>query len=229
MSCIIDGSAGITTPGVVNTAGETIATTLVVSGAISGAAGSFTTLSANGDITFVGASRALRNAGTFTMINDLGSNGVNIGNAGAGATLKFQTAVGDAAAITAAGLLQFNSGYGSVATAYGCRAWVNFNGTTVTPSTIRGSGNVSSVTKNATGTYTVNFTTAMVDANYSVITACSTNNAYNNDGIGFALNIAMNVSTPIQYSTAGVRVSGGLGNGAPSEGGTNYSQVAVFR
>ena len=32
MSCIIDGSAGITTPGVVNTAGETIATTLVVTG-----------------------------------------------------------------------------------------------------------------------------------------------------------------------------------------------------
>jgi len=51
---------------------------------------------------------------------------------------------------------------------YSCRAWVNFNGTTVTPSTIRGSGNVTSVTKNATGDYTVNFTTAMTDANYSV-------------------------------------------------------------
>ena len=50
---------------------------------------------------------------------------------------------------------------------YPCRAWVNFNGTTATPSTIRGSGNVTSVTKNATGTYTVNFTTAMPDANYT--------------------------------------------------------------
>jgi hypothetical protein len=49
---------------------------------------------------------------------------------------------------------------------YKCRAWCNFNGTT-SPGTIRASGNVSSVTKNGTGDYTVNFTTAMPDANYS--------------------------------------------------------------
>lgn len=61
--------------------------------------------------------------------------------------------------------LQFNSGYGSNATAYGCRAWVNFNGVPASP-TIRASGNVSSVTKNGTGDYTVNFATAMVDGNY---------------------------------------------------------------
>jgi hypothetical protein len=66
-----------------------------------------------------------------------------------------------------AGLFQFNSGYGSVATAYGCRAWVNFNGTG-TPA-IRASGNVSSITDNSTGNYTVNFTTAMPDANYSAV------------------------------------------------------------
>ena len=62
------------------------------------------------------------------------------------------------------GNLSFNSGYGSSAVAYGCRAWVNFNGTG-TPA-IRGSGNVSSITDNGTGDYTVNFTTAMPDANY---------------------------------------------------------------
>ena len=49
---------------------------------------------------------------------------------------------------------------------YACRAWVNFDGTT-SPGTIRGSGNVSSVTRNGTGDYTVNFTTAMPDANYA--------------------------------------------------------------
>jgi len=65
----------------------------------------------------------------------------------------------------ASGNFQFNSGYGSVATAYGCRAWVNFNGTGVVA--IRASGNVSSITDNGTGDYTVNFTTAMPDANYS--------------------------------------------------------------
>jgi hypothetical protein len=51
---------------------------------------------------------------------------------------------------------------------YACRAWVNFDGTT-SPGTIRASGNVSSVTRNGTGDYTVNFTTAMPDANYAGI------------------------------------------------------------
>ena len=63
------------------------------------------------------------------------------------------------------GDLQFNSGYGSAATAYGCRTWVNFNGTGTVA--IRASGNVSSITDNGTGDYTVNFTTAMVDTSYA--------------------------------------------------------------
>lgn len=49
---------------------------------------------------------------------------------------------------------------------YAARAWVNFNGTGTVA--IRASGNVSSITDNGTGTYTVNFTTAMPDANYVV-------------------------------------------------------------
>ena len=48
---------------------------------------------------------------------------------------------------------------------YKCRAWVNFNGTGTVA--IRASGNVSSITDNGTGIYTVNFTTAMPDANYA--------------------------------------------------------------
>ena len=48
---------------------------------------------------------------------------------------------------------------------YACRAWVNFNGTGTVA--IRASGNVSSITDNGTGDYTVNFTTAMPDANYA--------------------------------------------------------------
>lgn len=50
---------------------------------------------------------------------------------------------------------------------YACRAWVNFNGTGTVA--IRASGNVSSITDNGTGDYTVNFATAMPDANYSVL------------------------------------------------------------
>jgi hypothetical protein len=64
----------------------------------------------------------------------------------------------------------FNSGYGSVATAYGCRAWVNFNGTGTIA--IRGSGNVSSITDSGTGQYTVNFTNALADGNY-VMAGCA--------------------------------------------------------
>ena len=80
--------------------------------------------------------------------------------------MTFYTGGSKQAEITTAGLFQFNSGYGSVATAYGCRAWVNFNGTGTVA--IRASGNVSSITDNGTGDYTVNFTTAMPDANYSI-------------------------------------------------------------
>ena len=47
-----------------------------------------------------------------------------------------------------------------------CKAWVNFNGTGVVA--IRASYNVSSITDNGVGDYTVNFTTAMVDENYSL-------------------------------------------------------------
>ena len=46
------------------------------------------------------------------------------------------------------------------------KAWVNFNGTGTVA--IRASYNVSSITDNGTGQYTVNFTTAMPDANYAV-------------------------------------------------------------
>jgi uncharacterized lipoprotein YmbA len=48
---------------------------------------------------------------------------------------------------------------------YKCRAWVNFDGTGTVA--IRASGNVSSITDNGTGDYTVNFTTAMPDADYA--------------------------------------------------------------
>lgn len=69
-----------------------------------------------------------------------------------------------------------------------CRAWVNFNGTTVagtSASGIRAAYNVSSIIDNGVGDYTVNFATAMPDANYcykiqSQISATATTaNTYN--------------------------------------------------
>jgi hypothetical protein len=69
------------------------------------------------------------------------------------------------AAITAAKLDGAQSGSAPI---YGARAWVNFNGTNTVA--IRASGNVSSITDNGTGSYTVNFSSALPDANYS--TSC---------------------------------------------------------
>jgi hypothetical protein len=94
--------------------------------------------------------------------------------------------------INADGRFAFNSGYGSVATAYGCRAWVNFNGTGTVA--IRASGNVSSITDNGLGNYLVNFTTAMPDANYSWSGACM--------AVGNSNLVMGNNSAPLQTTTA---------------------------
>jgi hypothetical protein len=89
--------------------------------------------------------------------------------------LKFGTNNTERMRIDSSGNLLFDSGYGSVATAYGCRAWVNFNGTGTVA--IRASGNVSSITDFATGDYQVNITNAMPDANYAFQVAAQRNSA----------------------------------------------------
>jgi hypothetical protein len=69
----------------------------------------------------------------------------------------------DATALTPSKLRDAMNSTGS-APIFATRAWANFNGTGTVA--IRASGNVSSITDNGTGDYTVNFTTAMPDANY---------------------------------------------------------------
>ena len=54
----------------------------------------------------------------------------------------------------------------SIAAPSAAKAWVNFNGSTATPSTIRASFNVTSITRNSTGNYTINFTNAFADTSY---------------------------------------------------------------
>lgn len=62
------------------------------------------------------------------------------------------------------------------------RAWVSFNGT-VTPITITGSGNVTSITDGGVGVYTVNFTNALASATYSAL-ATNGNTAYITNAAG---------------------------------------------
>ena len=85
------------------------------------------------------------------------------GAAASGANTDITSITGNAATAT-----KLSNDTGS-APSYSCRAWVNFNGTGTVA--IRASGNVSSITDNGTGDYTVNFTTAMQDTGYSA--ACS--------------------------------------------------------
>jgi hypothetical protein len=81
-------------------------------------------------------------------------------------TITLPAATGTAILEDASNNLQMNSGFGSSATAYGVRAWVNIDG--VGTVGINASGNVSSITDVATGAYRVNFTNAMPDTNFVI-------------------------------------------------------------
>jgi hypothetical protein len=96
---------------------------------------------------------------------------------------------------------------------YSCRAWVNFNGTGTVA--IRGSGNVTSITDNGTGDYTMNFTTAMTDANYAVsMSLLPTSSSYERPELTTLL-------------AASVRVVND--DGANNKADTSIFTVAVFR
>jgi hypothetical protein len=120
-------------------------------------------------------------------------------------------AAAERARIKSTGDFQFNSGYGSVATAYGCRAWVNFDGTG-TPA-IRASGNVSSITDIGTGDYYVNYSTSMPDANYCVVATTETIG-------GTAYVASMNEST---LSVSSIRIT------IRPSSDREQNSVAVFR
>lgn len=75
--------------------------------------------------------------------------------------------------ITSSGNLQFNSGFGSVQTAYGVRAWALWNGET---NTLLDDGNIAGFTDEGTGTYTFTFDNNMPDSNY-VVTGSTGRNA----------------------------------------------------
>lgn len=115
--------------------------------------------------------------------------------------------------VTAAKLSGGQSGSAPI---YGCRAWVNFNGTG-TPA-IRASGNVTSITDHGTGDYTINFTTAMPDANYAVVGSTS----YTPGGA-----TAAPVVCPVTYAVGSVRIN--ITRYTDGLVDTDYINVAIFR
>ena len=124
------------------------------------------------------------------------------------------------AAVTAAKMSGAQSGSAPI---YGARAWVNFNGTGTVA--IRGSGNVSSITDNGTGDYTVNFTTAMPDADYSAVGNCTTNSSFSVQFVSMFNSTVSNAN--VAPTTAAFRVSTRetTGSGRDEE----YVIVSVFR
>jgi len=101
----------------------------------------------------------------------VGSSAIGMFTPDAGFSIAFSTGSTERMRIDSSGNLLFNSGYGSVATAYGCRAWCNVNGqgTTSTNQTINGSAGITSVYKNGSGDYTINFSFTFPDTNYIVV------------------------------------------------------------
>lgn len=91
------------------------------------------------------------------------------------------------------------------------KAWVNFDGTG-TPA-IRGSFNVSSITDNGTGDYTVNFTTALPNANYALAGSARYDGAASSTAIRY-LGIVNNGTLGTDMSTTSVRVNVGFANGS---------------
>jgi hypothetical protein len=116
-----------------------------------------------------------------------------------GSVVAIQTGATERMRIDSSGNLLFNSGYGSVATAYGCRAWVIFAGAS---GTVSGSGNVTSVSRSAVGTYTINFTSAMPNANYCItgVSSGSTSGSTSISGAGASGDFSRSTGSVTVYS-----------------------------
>jgi len=96
-------------------------------------------------------------------------------------------------------------------------AWVNFNGTGTVA--IRSSYNVSSITDNGTGEYTVNFATALSDSNYSAVASTKQADSSGANGNG-------SIVMPYNYSTSSVKFSASNALGVSTD--MVFVNVAIF-
>jgi hypothetical protein len=210
------GAGGVITTadntGILNlqSAGTTVAALASTGLAVTG------TLSASGVTTFAAGTAAL------PAITTTGDTNTGIFFSAAD-TIDFAEGGAACGQFDSSANFKFNSGFGSVATAYGCRAWVTFNGTGTV--SINASGNVSSITDNGDGDYTVNFTTAMPDANYAIVgtSGYTTNGSAAGWLATNRIGSSGNESAP---TTTSCRV-GGIISGSATD--TKYMQVSIFR
>jgi len=219
------GGTGLTAPG---TAGNVLTSTGSgwISSASGGGGGSGTVTSVS-VVSANGLAGAVANATTTPAITLstsvtglLKGNGTAISAATAGtdyqAPITLTTSGTSGAATFTSNTLnipQYAGGGGNIS------AWVNFNG--VSTASIRGSFNVSSVTRNSVGNYTINFTTAMVDTNYAVSVA----GPYGSNGVNITIPTVR--TTLLTGSCAIIQAPTGPGGGDDTD--SALVCVAIFR
>lgn len=131
-----------------------------------------------------------------------------------------------AAAVSAATLDGAQTGAAPI---YGCRAWCVFDGTLTGTNAPLAGGNVTSVTRNSTGDYTVNFTVAMSDANYCVLAKGNANNMGVGAGYDVQLQSPTIGSAPTLKSTTQFRIVAATVAPTITLGDLKNISVAVFR
>ena len=127
--------------------------------------------------------------------------------------MEFYTATNERMRLETDGNLQFNSGYGSVATGFGVRAWADIYWNSGTP-TARANGNVNSISDDGTGDMTISFTNSMPDTDYSCLVS--------GDDYGNSQYPGFNVG-----STSRGKTTGGVSLNATQKDGTARDIAAV--
>ena len=106
------------------------------------------------------------------------------------------------------------------------KAWVNFDGTGTV--SIRAAFNVSSITDNGTGNYTVNFANALLDANYVVTASSTTDLAATADTVTVGVVAANETSAPNLKTASQVTIGTAISGGVPATDAAEV-YVAFFR
>jgi hypothetical protein len=184
----LDGTLGITTPAVTDTGTLSVTGVTTLTGGLNAA---LPVLSGGTGVTTSTGSGANVLGTSPTLVTPL------LGTPTSGNLANCTGIPAPAALSTASGS----------APSYSCRAWVNFNGTGTVA--IRGSANVSSITDGGVGNYTVNFTTAMVDANY----AMTASGVFTTSASDYKLTFYP-VATPATTTTLQVRSTAASSDGA---------------
>ena len=179
---------------------------------------------ANGNITAAGNLRvgdATETAGSTYGILDPSGQVIVQNNIGTDAKMVFAALSGPFSVASNRRIMLFADGSGTFAGAVTAtntaKAWVNFNGTGTVA--IRANHNVSSITDNATGDYTINFSSSLADANYAVTSIGQNVSGVGNNGTSHIYD----ASAP---TASAVRILFSIGN-SPFD--PTYGNIAIFR